>query len=123
MHCNNNIDTRSHVQVCPLENDDNSLVVVIGGETSVSRENEHSTSIEVIGANGLCRAKGERDREINCQGLPFYLVLLCFQGSLIYPRGEVNSVPLMIQLVPSSSVEVVSDFGDPMPIAGSWWLA
>ena len=28
--------------VCPLDNDDNSLVVVIGGETVASRENEES---------------------------------------------------------------------------------
>ena len=40
---------------CPLQNDDNSLVVVIGGETIVSRENEHSASVEIIGPNGLCR--------------------------------------------------------------------
>ena len=31
--CGDNID-------CPLENDENSLVVVIGGETVASRENE-----------------------------------------------------------------------------------
>ena len=40
--------------VCPLENDDNSLVMVIGGETTRCRENEHSSSIEIIGPNGLC---------------------------------------------------------------------
>ena len=43
---------------CPLENDDESLVVVIGGETVASRENEHSASVEIIGANGLCRLSG-----------------------------------------------------------------
>ena len=40
---------------CPLENDGESLVMVIGGETVVSRENEHSTSVEIIGPNGLCK--------------------------------------------------------------------
>ena len=40
---------------CPLENDEESLVMVIGGETVVSRENEHSTSVEIIGPNGLCK--------------------------------------------------------------------
>lgn len=44
---------------CPLENDARSLVLVIGGETSVSRENEHSKSVEVIGPNGLCRQSGK----------------------------------------------------------------
>ena len=43
------------IQVCPLENDVNSLVMVIGGETIASRENEHSTSVEIIGPNGPCR--------------------------------------------------------------------
>ena len=42
-------------EVCPLENDANSLAMVIGGETVASRENEHSTSIEIIGPNGLFR--------------------------------------------------------------------
>jgi hypothetical protein len=42
-------------EVCPLENDDNSLVMVIGGETVASRENEHSSSVEIVGPNGLCR--------------------------------------------------------------------
>ena len=40
---------------CPLENDGESLVMVIGGETVVSRENEHSTSVEIVGPNGLCK--------------------------------------------------------------------
>lgn len=48
-------------EVCPLENDQNSLVVVIGGETEVSRENEHSKSVEILGANGLCRLSGVPD--------------------------------------------------------------
>jgi hypothetical protein len=39
--------------VCPLENDNSTLVVVIGGETSrENRENEHSTSVEIIGPAG-----------------------------------------------------------------------
>ena len=42
---------------CPLENDGESLVMVIGGETVVSRENEHSTSVEILGPNGLCKAQ------------------------------------------------------------------
>jgi len=44
---------------CPLENDLRSLLVVIGGETSVSRENEHSASVEVLGAKGRCRRPGK----------------------------------------------------------------
>ena len=48
-------------EVCPMENDVNSLTVVIGGETIVSRENEHSKSIEIIGPNGLCRVSGVPD--------------------------------------------------------------
>ena len=42
---------------CPLENDGESLVMVIGGETVVSRENEHSTSVEILGPNGLCKVR------------------------------------------------------------------
>ena len=42
-------------EVCPMETDATSMVMVIGGETSVSRENEHSASVEIIGPNGLCR--------------------------------------------------------------------
>ena len=42
-------------EVCPMETDATSLVMVIGGETSVSRENEHSPSVEILGPNGLCR--------------------------------------------------------------------
>ena len=42
-------------EVCPMETDKTSLVMIIGGETSVSRENEHSSSIEILGPNGLCR--------------------------------------------------------------------
>jgi len=39
--------------VCPLENDNSTLVVVIGGETTrENRENEHSTSVEIIGPAG-----------------------------------------------------------------------
>ena len=34
-------------QVCPLENDNSTLLVVLGGETAESGENKHSTSIEV----------------------------------------------------------------------------
>ena len=48
-------------EVCPLENDANSLVMIIGGETIASRENEHSKSIEIIGPNGLCRSSGIPD--------------------------------------------------------------
>jgi hypothetical protein len=32
--------------------------MIIGGETVTSRENEHSTSVEIIGPNGLCRMSG-----------------------------------------------------------------
>ena len=40
-------------EVCPLENDNSTLMVVIGGETTrENRENEHSTSVEIIGAQG-----------------------------------------------------------------------
>lgn len=46
-------------EACPLENDENSLVLLIGGETSVSRENEHSTSVEILGPKGLCRLSGK----------------------------------------------------------------
>ena len=35
-------------QVCPLENDNSTLLVVLGGETAESGENKHSTSIEVM---------------------------------------------------------------------------
>jgi hypothetical protein len=36
-----------------LENDNSTLVVVIGGETTrENRENEHSTSVEIIGPAG-----------------------------------------------------------------------
>ncbi len=45
-------------EVCPLENDERSLLLVIGGETVVSRENEHSKSVEIIGPNGLCKMSG-----------------------------------------------------------------
>ena len=31
--------------------------MVIGGETVVSRENEHSTSVEILGPNGLCKVR------------------------------------------------------------------
>ena len=43
------------IKICPMENDVNSLVMIIGGETIASRENEHSNSVEIIGPNGLCR--------------------------------------------------------------------
>merc|ERR1719499_2119369 len=49
-------------EVCPLENDNSTLIVVLGGETTrENRENEHSTSVEIIGANGLCRLSGVPD--------------------------------------------------------------
>ena len=48
-------------EACPLENDANSLVMIIGGETAVSRENEHSSSVEIIGPNGLCKRSGVPD--------------------------------------------------------------
>ena len=51
-------DNCEDVQICPLENDANSLVVVIGGETSVSRENEHSKSVEIMSSEGVCRLSG-----------------------------------------------------------------
>ena len=47
------------VEACPLETDVDSLVLAIGGETSASRENEHSTSVEVLGRKGPCREAGE----------------------------------------------------------------
>ena len=34
--------------MCPLENDNSTLLVVLGGETAESGENKHSTSIEVM---------------------------------------------------------------------------
>ena len=34
-------------QVCPLEHDNTTLLVVLGGETAQSGENKHSTSVEV----------------------------------------------------------------------------
>ena len=49
-------------QVCPLENDNTTLIVVIGGETTrENRENEHSTSVEIVGPSGLCRLSGVPD--------------------------------------------------------------
>eukprot|EP00096_Caligus_rogercresseyi_P006745 TRINITY_DN2353_c0_g1_i1.p1 TRINITY_DN2353_c0_g1~~TRINITY_DN2353_c0_g1_i1.p1 ORF type:complete len:788 (-),score=160.43 TRINITY_DN2353_c0_g1_i1:106-2409(-) len=48
-------------EVCPLENDEYSLVVIIGGETIESRDNVHSTSVEVLGRNGLCNETGIPD--------------------------------------------------------------
>ena len=49
-------------EVCPLENDNTTLIMVLGGETTrENRENEHSTSIEIIGPNGLCRLSGVPD--------------------------------------------------------------
>ncbi len=48
---------------CPLESDNASLVVVLGGETSVSRENEHSDSVEVIGSNGECKQAGKKKKK------------------------------------------------------------
>ena len=45
-----------------MENDNSTLIVVLGGETTrENRENEHSTSVEIIGANGLCRLSGVLD--------------------------------------------------------------
>ena len=39
--------------MCPLENDNSTLLVVVGGETTrENRENEHSTSVEIIGPAG-----------------------------------------------------------------------
>lgn len=54
---------------CPLENDERSLVMVIGGETVASRENDHSTSIEIIGKNGLCKLSGK---------IIVFVLFLCF---------------------------------------------
>ena len=40
-------------EVCPLENDNSTLIMVLGGETTrENRENEHSQSIEIVGSNG-----------------------------------------------------------------------
>ncbi|XP_023322030.1 kelch-like protein 33 isoform X2 [Eurytemora carolleeae] len=56
------VEVCAEQEVCPLENDNTTLVVVIGGETTrENRENEHSTSIEIIGASGLCRLSGVPD--------------------------------------------------------------
>ena len=42
-------------EVCPLENDNTTLIMVLGGETArENRENEHSTS---IGNNYIMRDK------------------------------------------------------------------
>jgi len=51
----------SEQEVCPLENDNSTLLVVLGGETAESGENKHSTSIEIIGSSGLCRHSGVPD--------------------------------------------------------------
>ena len=49
-------------EVCPLENDNTTLIMVLGVETTrENRENEHSTSIEIIGPHGLCRLSGVPD--------------------------------------------------------------
>ena len=43
-------------EVCPLENDNTTLIMVLGGETTrENRENHHSTSVEVLGPKGVCR--------------------------------------------------------------------
>ena len=43
----------SQQEVCPLENHNSALIMVLGGETTrENRENEHSQSIEIVGANG-----------------------------------------------------------------------
>lgn len=71
---------------CPLENDDNSLVMVIGGETVTSRENEHSTSVEIIGPNGICRLSGVPDLpegrgKMNAAYDPSGAVIVCGGGA------------------------------------------
>ena len=39
-------DNDDDQEVCPLENDNSTLIMVLGGETArENRENEHSTSI------------------------------------------------------------------------------
>jgi len=53
--------TVCQAQPCPVENDDNSVVVIVGGETVASRENEHSRSVEILGPHGLCRNSGVPD--------------------------------------------------------------
>ena len=42
------------IEVCPLEHDNSTLIVVLGGETSESGENKHSTSIEVENWKLVC---------------------------------------------------------------------
>ena len=50
-------------EVCPLENDNTTLIMLLGGETTrENRENEHSTSIEIIGPNG----ETNRFLRLNC---------------------------------------------------------
>merc|ERR1712038_2057235 len=52
----------SEQDVCLLESDNTTMVVVIGGETTrENRENEHSTSLEIITPAGLCRLSGVPD--------------------------------------------------------------
>ena len=42
----NDYDVDDDQEVCPLENDNSTLIMVLGGETArENRENEHSTSI------------------------------------------------------------------------------
>jgi len=49
-------------EVCPLEDDESTLMMVLGGETTRENlENVHSTSIEIIGKKGLCRLSGVPD--------------------------------------------------------------
>jgi len=63
--CNGDADVTevcAEQEVCPLENDNSTLVVLIGGETTrESRENEHSTSVEILGSAGLCPLSGIPD--------------------------------------------------------------
>ena len=48
-------DGNDDQEVCPLENDNSTLIMVLGGETArENRENEHSTS---IGNNYILRDK------------------------------------------------------------------
>ena len=52
---NDDKDDNDDQEVCPLENDNSTLIMVLGGETArENRENEHSTS---IGNNYIMRDK------------------------------------------------------------------
>ena len=63
--------------------------MVIGGETVVSRENEHSTSVEVLGPNGLCKDGGipdlpEKRGKLSVVYDPAGAVIACGGGERIW---------------------------------------